>query len=157
MTKQSRVDHAFMAEALALAKIAQQQGEIPIGALVVYKGQVIGKGYNRSVAASDPSAHAEVVALRAAARHLGNYRLEQTTLYVTLEPCLMCCGALLQARIERLVYGAREPRMGAVVSLYDTLMAQGTQHHVAITEGVSSDQCARLVQVFFKNKRLSRQ
>ncbi len=142
-----------MAEALCLAENAAAMDEVPVGALVVLDGQVIGKGYNRCVSNNDPSAHAEIMALREAAMHLENFRLDGATLYVTLEPCLMCCGALLQGRIARLVYGAREPRTGAVVSVHECLRAVGVDHHVAICEGILLDQSAELLKQFFNTKR----
>ena len=144
-----RRDERFMREALALADEAAAAGEVPVGALVVLEGRIVGRGRNRSLAERDPSAHAEIVALREAARACDRHRLDGATLYVTLEPCLMCCGALLQARIGRLVYGAREPRTGAVVSVFDTLMAPGQTHHVAIDEGVLAEECARRLRGFF--------
>ena len=138
-----------MREALALADRAAAAGEVPVGALVVADGVVVGRGHNRSLADHDPRAHAEVIALREAAAARRHYRLDGATLYVTLEPCLMCCGALLQARVARLVYGAREPRTGAVVSVFDTLLAQGQTHHVAIEEGVLAAECAARLRDFF--------
>lgn len=148
-----RRDEALMREALALADAAALAGEVPVGALVVMDGAVLGRGHNRSLADHDPSAHAEVIALREAAASIGHFRLDGATLYVTLEPCLMCCGALLQARIGRLVFGAREPRTGAVVSVFDTLMAPGQTHHVAIDEGVLKSECAARLQRFFERLR----
>lgn len=142
-----------MAEALRLAKKAAAFDEVPVGALVVMDGQVIGKGFNRCVSNNDPSAHAEIVALREAAVHHENFRLDGATLYVTLEPCLMCCGALLQARISRLAYGAREPRTGAVVSVHECLRAPGVDHHVAISEGILLNESAEILQQFFAMKR----
>jgi len=142
-----------MREALVLADLAAGAGEVPVGAVVVADGAIVGRGHNRSMADHDPSAHAEVIALREAARAAGHYRLDGATLFVTLEPCLMCCGALLQARIGRLVFGAREPRTGAVVSVFDTLMAPGQTHHVAIEEGVLGEECATRLQAFFAGLR----
>lgn len=146
-------DERFMREALALADAAARAGEVPVGALVVADGEVRGRGRNRSLADHDPSAHAEVVALREAAAATGHFRLDGATLYVTVEPCLMCCGALLQARVARLVFGAREPRTGAVVSVFDALMAHGQSHHVAIEEGVLAADCAARMRAFFESLR----
>lgn len=142
-----------MREALILAERAEALGEVPVGALVVRDGRVVGRGHNRSLVDRDPSAHAEVVALREAARAVGHFRLDGATLYVTLEPCLMCCGALVQARVARLVFGAREPRSGAVVSVFDSLMLPGQEHHVAIDEGVLAAECARPLRRFFSARR----
>ena len=138
-----------MREALALADDAARVGEVPVGAVVVQGDRPVGRGHNRSLADHDPSAHAEIGALREAAAAAARFRLDGATLYVTLEPCLMCCGALLQARVARLVYGAREPRTGAVVSVFDTLLAQGQTHHVAIEEGVLAAECAARLRDFF--------
>ncbi len=151
--QQQRVDQQHMLDALQLAQQADALNEVPVGALVVSKGRVVGTGYNRCVADTDPSAHAEVLALRMAATTLDNFRLDGATLYVTLEPCLMCCGALLQARIARLVFGAREPRTGGVVSVHESLRLHGVDHHVAITEGVCADESAELLRLFFERRR----
>lgn len=142
-----------MAAALRLAARAAAIDEVPVGALVVLDGQVIGEGFNRCVANCDPSAHAEILALREAATYHENYRLDGATLYVTLEPCLMCCGALLQARVSRLVYGAREPLTGAVVSVHECLRVPGVDHHVAISEGLLLDESKELLKQFFASKR----
>jgi len=142
-----------MRRALELADIAFAKDEVPVGAVVVKDNRIIGEGFNTCISHSDPSAHAEVQALRAAATALQNYRLEECTLIVTLEPCLMCCGALLQARIKRLVFGAREPKTGAVVSMHDALMLPGLNHQVAITEGVLASDCASRLGDFFKQRR----
>jgi len=139
--------------ALEQAQIAFNNSEVPVGAVVVNNNHIVGVGHNRSVMDADPSAHAEVIAMRSAAQTTGNYRLDASTLYVTIEPCLMCCGALLQARIQRLVFGAREPRTGAVVSQFDSLMLPGHTHHVAIDEGPLADDCSALMQKFFQANR----
>ena len=146
-------DETFMREALALADRAGAAGEVPVGALVVRDGEVVGRGHNRSVTDRDPSAHAEIVALREAAAAAGSFRVDGATLYVTLEPCLMCCGAILQARVARLVYGAREPRAGAVVSAFETLMTPAATHRVAIAEGVLEAACAERLKRFFAARR----
>jgi tRNA(adenine34) deaminase len=151
--KQQRADDAFMAQALQLAGRAASIGEVPVGALIVLDDRVLGHGMNRCVTDHDPSAHAEVLALKAGARALQSARLDGTTLYVTLEPCLMCCGALLQARIARLVFGAREPRTGGVVSIHEALRLPGVDHHVAVTEGVRADEASHLMQTFFRALR----
>ena len=146
-------DTKFMQVALQQAAKARNEDEVPIGAVVVYKGEIVGEGYNQSRVLNDPTAHAEVLALRNAAAKLGSYRLTDVSLYVTVEPCLMCSGALLEARIGRLIFGAREPRTGAVVSTAETLMSPSCQHHVAVTEGVLQVDCAELMQSFFRSKR----
>lgn len=143
-----------MRRALTLAEHAGQSGEVPVGAVLVQEGQCLGEAGNRVIADVDPLGHAEVLALREAARCHGSHRLDGATLYVTLEPCLMCCGAILNARIARLVYAAREPRTGAVVSAFETLMpAARQQHRVAIREGVMAQECATLLRRFFEQRR----
>ncbi|MEE9333494.1 MAG: tRNA adenosine(34) deaminase TadA [Granulosicoccaceae bacterium] len=146
-------DTKFMQAALQQAEKAADEGEVPIGAIVVHQGAIVGEGHNQSRALNDPTAHAEVLALRNAAAKLGSYRLTDVSLYVTVEPCLMCSGALLEARIGRLVFGAREPKTGAVISTAETLMSSRCQHRVAVTEGVLQADCAQLMQSFFKSKR----
>jgi len=146
-------DTHYMREALKLAQTAAAADEVPIGAVVVRDGEIIGEGYNQSRSLSDPTAHAEVLALRDAAAKLGSYRLLDVSLYVTVEPCLMCSGALLEARITRLIFGAREPRMGAVISTAESLMSPSCRHHVAVTEGLLKEECAAMMQAFFKTKR----
>lgn len=150
---QQRIDSGYMAQALELAQRAGESGEVPVGALLVLDGEILGTGYNRCVTDHDPSAHAEVMALREGARTLQCSRLDGATLYVTLEPCLMCCGALLQARIARLVFGAREPRTGGVVSIHDSLRLPGVDHHIAVTEGVAADAATALMRSFFQRLR----
>ncbi|PID60969.1 MAG: tRNA-specific adenosine deaminase [Gammaproteobacteria bacterium] len=151
--RQLAYDEVWMREALALAVAAARHDEVPVGAVVVKDGTCIGRGHNRSVTDHDPSAHAEVMALRDAARAAGDFRLDGATLYVTVEPCLMCCGALLQARISRLVFGAREPKTGAVVSAFESLMAQRQSHPIAITEGVLAEEAVALMQRWFAARR----
>jgi len=136
--------------AIRLARAAARRGEVPVGALVVADGRIIGRGSNAPIRSSDPTAHAEIIALRRAARAAGNYRLTGTTLYVTLEPCLMCAGALLHARIKRLVYGAREPRIGAAALLR---RRSGLNHRVQVSGGVEAPRCAALLQEFFRRRR----
>jgi len=128
-------------------------GEVPIGAVLFYDGKVVAATHNRTRLDNDPTGHAELIALRSASQELSRARLDGATLYVTIEPCLMCAGALLQARIQRLVFGAREPRTGGVVSIADTLMNPAHTHHIAITEGVMADQAAALMQQFFSQRR----
>ena len=146
-------DLAFMQEALALAREAAQAGEVPVGAVLVKDGQVIGRGRNQPIATHDPTAHAEVQALRAGAAALGNYRLEGCTLYVTLEPCAMCSGALLNARLDRVVFGAREARTGAAGSVLDLFAEPRLNHHTRLEGGVAEADCAALMQAFFRQRR----
>jgi len=152
-TVQEKIDTAFMREALVLAEKAARANEVPVGAVVVLNNQIIGRAHNRTVNACDPSAHAEVLALRDAARYTSNHRLPESTLYVTLEPCLMCCGCMLHARIARVVYGVREPRTGAVVSVNEALADRALMHHISVTEGVLSDECQVVLQRFFSQRR----
>lgn len=142
-----------MREALSLAEQAGQAGEVPVGAVVVYQGQVIGRGRNAPIAGHDPSAHAEIVALREAARHLGNYRLEGCTLYVTLEPCAMCAGAMLHARLERVVFGAPDPRTGAAGSVIDLFARSELNHQTQVTGAVLAEPCGQLLRAFFRVRR----
>ena len=139
--------------ALALARQAGAAGEVPVGAVVVRDGEVLGRGRNNPIASTDPTAHAEVEALRAAARQAGNYRLPGADLYVTVEPCLMCAGALVHARIARLVYGAPEPKAGAVVSTARALDGPGLNHRVQVAGGVLAPDCAELLVAFFAARR----
>lgn len=145
----------YMRRALSLAQAAAQAGEVPVGAVIVLDGEVVAESGNRSIAGVDPTGHAEVLAIRAAAKRLATHRLDGATLYVTLEPCLMCCGAILNARIARLVYGTREPRTGAVISAFETLMpAASAQHRVAIEEGLLAEESAALLREFFAARRI---
>lgn len=147
------LDLQFMQRALALAEQAAAVGEVPVGAVLVRDGVVLGEGFNQPIGAQDPTAHAEIVALRAAARHVGNYRLPESTLYVTLEPCTMCIGAMIHARVARLVFAAREPRAGAVVSALQ-LGEQGSYNHRFVwQEGVLAAESAALLTRFFKARR----
>jgi len=140
--------------ALTEARRAREQGEVPVGAVVVGPdGTVWGRGFNRPIGASDPTAHAEIVALRQAAQGAGNYRLPGCTVYVTIEPCLMCVGALLQARVGRLVYGAADPKAGAVESLYDIPGDQRLNHRMEVTGGIQAEACRALMQEFFRARR----
>jgi tRNA(adenine34) deaminase len=146
-------DEEHMREALALAREAGGAGEVPVGAVVVVSGQVIGRGRNSPVSAADPTAHAEILALREAARHSGNYRLEGATVYATLEPCAMCAGALVAARVERLVFGARDLRFGGVRSKFRIADSELLNHRVEIVEGVLAVECVELLQRFFAARR----
>ena len=139
--------------ALAEAGRARDAGEVPVGAIVVVAGRVIGAGVNHPITAADPTAHAEIVALRAAAHTLGNYRLTGTTMYVTVEPCLMCVGALIHARVGTLVYGTTEPKAGAIVSMTRANELPGLNHRLQATGGVLEDECRKAVQDFFKERR----
>ena len=142
----------FMRLALAQARRALALHEVPIGAVVVHEGVVVGAGFNQPVSSGDPTAHAEVVALRAAARARGNYRLPDTTLYVTVEPCLMCVGAIVNARVATVVYGAAEPKFGAVGSLLD-VNALALNHHFEVAPGLLEEDCRSLMVEFFKGRR----
>ena len=139
--------------ALAQAAMAEQHDEVPVGAVVVRDGVVIGSGFNQPIASADPSAHAEIVAIRDAARHQDNYRLSGATLYVTIEPCTMCVGAMMHARIKRLVFGAREPRAGVVCSQQNLLDSEFYNHKIQWQEGVLAEGCSHLISQFFKRKR----
>lgn len=142
-----------MRRALALAREGAALGEVPVGAVVVRDGVIVGEGYNQPIVARDPTAHAEVVALRDAATRLGNYRLVDCDLYVTLEPCLMCCGALVHARVREVVYGAREPKAGSVVSRLSALDLPHLNFRVAARGGVLADECSALLSEFFRARR----
>jgi len=147
-------DEGWMHKAIAQAREAQAAGEVPVGAVLVKDGGFVAQGWNRPIGACDPSAHAEVVTLRAAAARLGNYRLPGCTLYVTLEPCAMCAGAIIQARLERVVYGAADPKTGAAGSVFDILCSGKLNHQVAVDGGVLAEECGRLLTEFFRNRRM---
>jgi len=142
-----------MREALALAEEAAKQGEVPVGAVVVKDGQVIGRGYNRPITTSDPTAHAEIVAMREAAAHLGNYRLAGCELFVTLEPCVMCVGAMAHARIARIVYGAADPKTGACGSIVDLPALETFNHHGRFEGGLLAEESADALKRFFAERR----
>lgn len=147
-------DHdAWMARALALAGEANAQGEVPVGALVILDGEVVGEGFNQPIASGDPTAHAEIVAIRQAAARVKNYRLSGATLVVTVEPCLMCVGAMIHARIGTVVYGTPEPRAGALGSAIAAHETPGLNHRLAVVGGVRADECRALIQAFFKDRR----
>ena len=146
-------DEAWMQLALEQAQLAARMGEVPVGALVVKDDVIIGAGHNQPIASHDPTAHAEIQALRAAAHKLGNYRLTGATLYVTLEPCVMCCGAIVHARIARVVFGAYDPKSGAAGSVFDVLASDRHNHRVAVTGGVRQDDCGSMLKAFFQARR----
>jgi len=146
----------FMREALALAAQAAQAGEVPVGAVVVLDGQIIGRGHNQPVGAHDPTAHAEIVALRDAAKQAGTYRLTDATLYVTIEPCLMCVGALVHARIGTLVYGAPEPKAGAIESSQRAHEHPALNHRMEAQSGILEPECREVIQAFFAERRVAR-
>jgi tRNA(adenine34) deaminase len=143
----------FMEAAIEEADRALAAGEVPIGALVVIDDRIVARAFNQPIGSVDPTAHAEVLALRAAARLVGNYRLTDATVYVTVEPCLMCVGALVHARVRELVYGAAEPKSGAIVSTLKALDSPGLNHRFAVTAGVLEQRCRSTVQQFFREKR----
>ena len=146
-------DHAFMGVCLVLARHAGARGEVPVGAVVVHEGRIIGRGFNLRETRADPIAHAEVVAMRQAARRLGHWRLVDCTLYVTLEPCVMCAGALVNGRIDRLVYGCTDPKAGAVDSLYEVPTDPRLNHRLEVRAGVRARECAGVLQAFFRARR----
>ena len=146
-------DESFLFQALELAREAGRAGEVPVGAVVVRDGIVVGRGRNSPIALSDPTAHAEILALREAAASIGNYRLENATLYTTLEPCVMCAGALVAARVARLVFGARDLRFGGVRSKFRLADSALLNHRVEVSEGLLGAECAELIRTFFEAKR----
>jgi len=146
-------DELWITEALNAAQRALEMGEVPIGAVVVSEGRLIARGWNRNIADRDPTAHAEIVALRAAGEILGNHRLGGCELFVTIEPCAMCVGALVQARIARLVYGADDPKAGAVQSALTVLNHPRLNHRISVTSGILAGRCAETVQAFFRERR----
>lgn len=148
------VHRHWMSRALALAARGAEAGEVPVGAVLVLDGESVGEGWNRPIGAHDPTAHAEIVALRAAAGHLGNYRLPGTTLYVTLEPCVMCAGAIVHARIERVIYGAPDPKAGACGSVFDLLPSDGRfNHRTDCRGGILAADCGEMLRSFFRARR----
>jgi tRNA(adenine34) deaminase len=150
---QSELDRQFMQQALEQAKLAAIAGEVPVGAVLVRDGQVISTGFNQPISKSDPSAHAEMMAIRAAALDESNYRLPGTTLYVTLEPCTMCAGAILHARVERVVFGAIDPKTGAAGSVLDVFLEKQINHQTQVEGGIMGDECGQLLRDFFKERR----
>jgi len=153
MTESATMDEGFMAEALRLAREGGALGEVPVGAVVVKDDEIIGRGFNAPISRQDPTAHAEIVALRDAARNLGNYRLPGCELYVTLEPCVMCAGAIIHARIGRVVFGARDPKTGASGSVVNLFGETRLNFHATVTEGVLAQECGALLSSFFAARR----
>ncbi|MDE0310587.1 MAG: tRNA adenosine(34) deaminase TadA [Acidiferrobacterales bacterium] len=144
----------WMRHALTQARLALELNEVPVGAVVVHAGEIVGEGYNRTIIDRDPSAHAEIVALRAASARMGNHRLPASTMYVTLEPCAMCAGAVVQARLSALVYGASDPKSGAAGSVMDVLRHRALNHQCEVMGGVLHDECSELIQQFFQVRRI---
>ena len=150
---QAELDRQFMQEALAQAKLAALAGEVPVGAVLVRDGRIISTGFNQPISNSDPSAHAEMMALRAAAQAESNYRLPGTTLYVTLEPCTMCAGAMLHARVERVVFGASDPKTGAAGSVLHVFSEKQINHQTQVEGGIMAEECGQVLRDFFKGRR----
>lgn len=153
MTTSTQADIDYMQQAIALAQQAAEQGEVPVGAIIVKDGAIIGKGSNTPINTHDPTAHAEIIAMRDAAQRIGNYRLVDCTLYVTLEPCAMCTGAMQHARIARVVYGASDAKTGACGSVVDLMAEAKLNHHAVVEGGVLAEECGSLLSTFFKVRR----
>ena len=151
--KQAELDRQFMEQALEQAGLAALAGEVPVGAVIVRNGEVISKAFNQPITNHDPSAHAEMLALRQAALSAENYRLPGTTLYVTLEPCIMCAGAMLHARVDRIVYGAADPKTGAAGSVLDVFSSKQINHQTVVEGGMMAEECGQLLRDFFKERR----
>jgi len=151
--KQVELDRQFMQQALEQARLAALAGEVPVGAVIVRNGEVIARAFNQPITKHDPSAHAEMLALRQAALSEENYRLPGTTLYVTLEPCTMCAGAMLHARVDRIVYGATDPKTGAAGSVLDVFSSKQINHQTVVEGGVMIEECGQLLRDFFKERR----
>ena len=150
---QAQLDRQFMQEALEQAKLAALAGEVPVGAILVRDGEVIGRGFNQPIGNHDPSAHAEMLALRTAAQGVANYRLPGATLYVTLEPCVMCSGAMLHARIDRVVFGAPDPKTGAAGSVLDIFASKQINHQTQVEGGILAEECGQILRDFFRGRR----
>jgi len=150
---QAELDRQFMQQALDQAKLAAMAGEVPVGAVLVRDGKIISRGFNQPIGNSDPSAHAEMMALRAAAHIESNYRLPGTTLYVTLEPCIMCAGAMLHARVERVVFGATDSKTGAAGSVLNVFSEKQINHQTQVEGGIMDDECSQVLRDFFKGRR----
>ena len=150
---QAELDRQFMQQAIEQAKLAALAGEVPVGAVVVRDGKVISHAFNKPISNHDPSAHAEMLALRQAAQAEQNYRLPGTTLYVTLEPCTMCAGAMLHARVDRIVYGAPDPKTGAAGSVVDVFASKQINHQTSVNGGIMAEECGQLLKTFFKERR----
>ena len=148
-------DYDFMKIALEEAQEAYRRGEVPVGAVLVREGNILARAHNAPISKNDPSAHAEMLVLRQAAELIGNYRLAGSELYVTLEPCIMCAGAIVHARVERVIFGARDPKCGAVFSLYNVLTDKRLNHQVKITEGILREECGEIMSRFFREKRVT--
>jgi tRNA(adenine34) deaminase len=146
-------DEFYMRRAIELAREAEAAGEVPVGAVIVRDGEVVAEGFNRPISTRDPTAHAEMVALRAAAARIDNYRLLGTTLYVTLEPCAMCAGAMVHARVQRLVYAATDPRAGACGSIFNVVQNPALNHRLEVVPGVLGEECSTLLREFFVSRR----
>lgn len=153
MDERSSLDQFWMQRAIELAMIAESRGEVPVGAVLVKDDQIIGEGFNSPISENDPTAHAEIRALRDAAQRTGNYRLLNTSLYVTLEPCVMCVGAIVHARVGEVIYGATEPKTGAAGSVFDILTSPEHNHRVELRSGVLADECSQLLKDFFQQRR----
>ena len=153
LTEQQALDIFWMQHALELAQRAESEGEVPVGAVVVYQDEVIGEGWNRPILENDPTAHAEIMALRSAAKKINNYRLPGTTLYVTLEPCMMCSGAIIHSRVNRVVYGAQDPKAGAFESTFKLLGTDQLNHQVIVDKGVLAEECGQILTDFFRKRR----
>ena len=151
----TQTDNDFMLQALELARQAATNGEVPVGAIIVKDGVIIGRGSNAPIGLHDPTAHAEIIAMREAAKYLGNYRLVDCTLYVTLEPCAMCSGAVQHARIAKLVYGAADPKTGACGSVINLMSEPKLNHHCEVLGGVLAEECGAVLSAFFKQRRLA--
>jgi tRNA(adenine34) deaminase len=150
-----RQDAKWMQRAFELAQEAKSQDEVPVGAVIIFDEQIIGEGWNQPISTNDPTAHAEIVALRDAGINIGNYRLSDATMYVTLEPCSMCASAIVHARLTKLVYAVEEPKAGACGSVFNLLQTKELNHQVKIEKGVMEEECRSLIQTFFKEKRAS--
>jgi len=148
-------DYDYMRMALEEAQKGFNKDEVPVGALLVYEGNVLARGHNSPLTSNDPSAHAEILVLRQAAQFLGNYRLSGAELYVTLEPCIMCAGAIIHSRLKRVIFGAGDPKSGAVTSLYQILSDNRLNHRVAVTKGILQEECAEIISRFFRQKRVT--
>jgi tRNA(adenine34) deaminase len=148
-------DLEWMQRAFELAQKAEVLDEVPVGAVIVYENKIIGEGWNQPISSNDPTAHAEIMALRDAGNNIGNYRLPDTTIYVTLEPCAMCAGAIIHARISKLIYAVDDPKTGACGSVFNLLRSEELNHNVEIGKGVLEDECRSLIQTFFREKRVN--
>ena len=149
-------DLKWMQRAYELAQKAKEQDEVPVGAVIVHENKIIGEGWNQPISSNDPTVHAEIIALRQAGQALNNYRLPDATMYVTLEPCAMCAGALIHARLAKLIYAADDPKTGACGSVFNLLQTSELNHKVEIEKGVMKEECRSLIQGFFKEKRVKR-